>query len=76
MQPDFVVDITPYWPAKRRSLECYASQFITGREDLKPSVIDRVETHCAYFGHLVGAEYGEPFACREPIGLTALTSLV
>lgn len=76
VKPDFVVDITPYWPHKRAALECYASQFITGREDMNPSVIDRVETHCAYFGHLIGKQYGEPFACREPVGLLSLAGVV
>jgi bacillithiol biosynthesis deacetylase BshB1 len=76
MQPAFVVDISQFWPQKRASLECYASQFVTGREDLNPSVIDRVETHCAYFGHLIGTQYGEPFACREPVGLVSLDGVV
>jgi bacillithiol biosynthesis deacetylase BshB1 len=76
VDPDFVVDISEFWQAKIDSLRCYQSQFITGREALNPSVLDRVETHNAYFGHLIAKQYGEPFSCREPIGLASLASLL
>lgn len=75
VQPDFVLDISQQWPTKLAALRCYQSQFITGREEEDPTVLQRVETHNAYFGHLIGANYGEPYACREPIGLSSFTHL-
>jgi bacillithiol biosynthesis deacetylase BshB1 len=75
VNPDFVLDITRDWPKKRQSLECYQSQFVIGRAREKPSVIERVQTAAAYWGHLIGAEYGEPFTCREPIGMRSMRDL-
>jgi len=75
LQPSFVLNISAEWPTKIEALRCYQSQFVTGREEESPSVLQRIETHNAYFGQLIGAHYGEPFACREPIGLSSLASL-
>lgn len=75
IQPDFIVDISDSWPQKRDALLCYQSQFVAGREHEQPTLVQRFETAAAYFGQLIGKSYGEPFACREPIGLTTLTGL-
>jgi bacillithiol biosynthesis deacetylase BshB1 len=74
--PAFVVDISPYWEAKRKSLECYASQFITGREAVKPPFIERLRDQAAYWGWSIGVEYGEPIFMREPLGLRGFGDLV
>ena len=76
IQPDFVLDISDEWQQKRAVLECYQSQFVTGRQTDVPTLLDRFETTAAYFGQLVGKRYGEPFACRECIGLSSLASLL
>lgn len=76
IDPDFIVDISEDWETKLASLRCYESQFITGREGMQPTVLDQVETHAAYFGQLIGKQHGEPFTCREPIGLESLNSLI
>ncbi len=70
VQPSFILDISPYWDQKRRAIECYESQFITGRPAAPPTFIDRQRDQAAYFGSLIGARYGEPFASREPLGLS------
>ena len=70
-----MLDITDQWPRKREALECYQSQFVTGRAHEKPPLMDRLQTAAAYWGQLIGAEYGEPFACREPVGLRSLRDL-
>ncbi len=75
-QPAFVLDITNEWPTKRRAIECYQSQFFIGRESIVPSFIDQLETEAAYWGKTIGVGYGEPFHCREPIGLSDTASLV
>ncbi len=73
--PAFILDISAYWEKKRASIACYASQFITGRPNTSPTFLDRQRDQAAYYGYLIGAAYGEPFASREPIGLTQLSGL-
>jgi N-acetylglucosamine malate deacetylase 1 len=75
-QPAFVLDITDQWAAKCKSIECYHSQFITGKEHITPNMIDRVRDEAAYWGKMIGTRYGEPFNCREPIALSDLTCLI
>jgi bacillithiol biosynthesis deacetylase BshB1 len=41
-----------------------------------PTVIDRIRDQAATWGWAIGARYGEPFAAREPIGLSSLRALV
>jgi LmbE family N-acetylglucosaminyl deacetylase len=74
--PAFVLDISPYWDRKRAAVECYASQFITGRPSKKPTFIDRLRDQAAYWGWAISADYGEPFWSREPIGVTSLRDFV
>jgi len=75
-QPAFVLDISDQWEAKRRSIECYQSQFVQGRESMSPSFIDQLETEAAYWGKSIGVRYGEPFTSREPIGLSGFDKLI
>ncbi|HVU89241.1 MAG TPA: bacillithiol biosynthesis deacetylase BshB1 [Pirellulales bacterium] len=74
--PAFVIDISPYWPRKRAAIECYHSQFIKGREQQSPNLIDRWRDYAAFWGWSIGVEYGEPFASREPVGLASLRDLL
>lgn len=72
-QPAFVLDISDVWPQKKAALACYQSQFVVGRP---ASFLDQLEIEAAYWGKIIGAEYGEPFTCREPIGLRGLQELI
>lgn len=75
-QPAFVLDISREWEAKLASIRCYESQFITGRPTASPTFIDRLRDEAAYWGKTIGKPYGEPFTCREPLGLAGLNELV
>ncbi len=75
-QPAFVLDISEQWPRKRQAIEAFASQFLVGREHIRPSLPERVRDEAAYWGKMIGAEYGEPFTCREPIALQDLSRLM
>ena len=75
-QPAFVVDIGPYWERKEAAIACYRSQFVEGRPQQPPTFIDRLRHQASTWGWSIGARYGEPFACREPIGLASLGGLV
>lgn len=74
-QPAFVLDVSPYYETKRAAILAYRSQFVTGRSPAIP-FIDRLRDEDAHWGYLIGAAYGEPFASREPIGLSGLGALV
>lgn len=73
--PTFVVDISDHWDVKRDSIVAYESQFIKGRP-AEPSMIDRFRDEAAFWGKSIGTRYGEPFAMREPLGLTDLDRLI
>lgn len=75
-KPAFVLDISPYWPAKLAAIECYRSQFITGRPTEAPTFIDRLRDQAAFWGWSIGTTYGEPFASREPVGIAGLRDLL
>ena len=75
-QPAFVLDISEVWEKKLESIACYQSQFVTGRESMSPSFLEQLETEAAYWGKSIGVRYGEPFHCREPIGMTGFEKLV
>ncbi|WP_442482720.1 bacillithiol biosynthesis deacetylase BshB1 [Aeoliella sp. SH292] len=72
-QPAFVLDITKEWEAKLASVQAYESQFLTGRDG---TFFDRMRDEASFWGKTIGRPYGEPFNCREPIGLGTMEGLV
>lgn len=75
-QPVFVLDISDHWEQKRAAIECYRSQFIEGRPTQPATFLDTLRDEAAFWGKTIGTQYGEPFACREPIGLKSLRELI
>ncbi|MCA9213637.1 MAG: bacillithiol biosynthesis deacetylase BshB1 [Planctomycetales bacterium] len=75
VQPAFILDISENWEKKRQSIEAYHSQFVKGRGHLDPPFVEQLRDEAAYWGKSIGAKYGEPFACREPIGMTSMKCL-
>ena len=41
-----------------------------------PSFIDRLRDQAAFWGWSIGVDYAEPFASREPVGVSSLRDLV
>jgi len=74
--PAFVVDISHDWHTKQAAIECYRSQFVDNQPPGQPTLVDRLREQAATWGWAIGVRYGEPFACREPIGLSSLGGLV
>ena len=74
--PAFVLDISSYWQQKIEAIRCYQSQFVTGRSNDPPTFLDQLANEAAYWGQAIGTQYGEPFACREPLGLQSLKDLI
>jgi bacillithiol biosynthesis deacetylase BshB1 len=75
-RPSFVLDITPHIEGKMQALACYASQFVVGRPAAPPTFLDELRQRARYWGWAIGAGYGEPFVCREEVGLRGLRDLV
>ena len=75
-QPAFVLDISAEWEQKRAAIECYQSQFVVGRPTEPPTFVDSLRDEAAYWGKAIGCQYGEPFTCREPIGMSTLAGLI
>ncbi len=76
IEPAFVLDISEYWRKKLSSIESYQSQFVAGRPQLAPTFLDGLRDFAAYWGRSIGVAYGEPFACREPLGLRSMSQLI
>ena len=74
--PAFVLDISPWWERKARSIACYESQFITGRPTDPPTFLDQLRDEAAFWGKAIGTRYGEPFSSREPLALSSFTQLL
>lgn len=74
--PNFVVDISPYWDKKIASIAAYESQFVTGKPETPPTFLDRMRDEAAFWGKSIGTRYGEPFACRETLGVRRLRDFV
>ena len=75
-QPAFVLDVSDHWEKKLAALQCYRSQFIEGRPQEPPTFFDQFRDRAATWGWSIGARYGEPFASREPIGLSSMQALL
>lgn len=75
-QPAFVLDISRHWEKKLAAIRCFQSQFIQGRPTESPTFIDQLRDEAAYWGKSIGTQYGEPYHCREPIGLSTMQSLI
>jgi bacillithiol biosynthesis deacetylase BshB1 len=74
-RPSFVVDVSDHLEAKMRAVACYRSQFIEGRPATPPTLLDDLRDRARYWGWAIGARYGEPFVCREEVGLRGLRDL-
>ena len=75
-QPAFVLDISEFWEKKFDSIRCYHSQFIEGREHIKPSFLEQLRDEASFWGRTIGVAYGEPYHCREPIGLNGFGNVI
>ena len=75
VKPSFVLDVSGVHADKMRVLACYQSQFIVGRPTLAPTFLDEICDRDRYWGWTIGAGFGEPYLCREEVGLRNLLHL-
>ncbi len=75
-RPSLLMDISQQLDAKVSALKCYRSQLVDNQPDGRPGVIQSVCDRTRFWGHMVGVLHAEPFASREPVGLTGLDQLL
>ncbi|MEE9127948.1 MAG: bacillithiol biosynthesis deacetylase BshB1 [Planctomycetota bacterium] len=77
--PSFCVDISAEVEAKRRVIECYASQVQDADAShmvRKVPYLRRVEARDRYFGGFIGCAAAEPFFVEGPLSVRSFTSLL
>lgn len=73
----FCVDISAFWPKKLAAINCYQSQFYSGRSGSEQGAVVRyVSTIGQYFGGTINRPYAEPFFVTESLGLSSLDAVV
>lgn len=81
IEPDFVMDITPYWDTKIASILAFQSQFFDPKNDEPASFISNpeflpfIEARAKEFGHKIYTKYGEGFTVERMIGTDDLFDL-
>lgn len=73
-KPSFIVDVSEDMPKKMDALACYESQF--SANDRNTGVLDWVRGQSAVWGGAIGRSAGEPFLCREEIGVRSVGDLL
>lgn len=76
LKPAFILDVSDAVARKEQAVRCYHSQFVKGREDGGEAFFSQLRALGSYWGHLIDAAAGEPFATREEIGLRGIGELV
>jgi bacillithiol biosynthesis deacetylase BshB1 len=74
VDPSFIADISPHIETKMAAIAAYASQFNPTRGTAW--ILDEVRDFARYFGRLISRDYGEPFVCREEIGIDRWDGLI
>jgi len=84
--PDFVVDVTPFWEQKMKSVMAFESQFHNPnyQSDKKeeetfissPRFIQFLEARAKEFGHAIQVDYGEGFIKTAQLGVKDITDLI
>lgn len=81
IDPDLVVDVTPYVDTKVKAIKAFSSQFYDpkSKEPTSPIAVenffDYVNGRMVQMGRYIGAEYGEGYTTTRPMGVNCLTDL-
>jgi bacillithiol biosynthesis deacetylase BshB1 len=74
--PAAVFDISDVIEEKLQAVRCYESQFLVGRPQEFPTVLDDIRDRARYWGWSIQSKYGEPLGSRDQIRLTSLDQLL
>ncbi len=75
-RPSFVLDVSSETDRKLESLRCYKTQFLDNVAPGGFGAIDGVLDRMRFWGNTIGVRHAEPFASREPIGLSGMRELL
>lgn len=81
IEPDIIVDITPYIQTKIDSIKAFKTQFFNPDHEeaetyiSSPEFFDSVIGRAREFGKSIGTTYGEGFTCRKLLGVNDLFNL-
>lgn len=77
--PTFVLDVSSAWERKLAAIRAYDSQFGAAPDNSTAlagsTFLDVLEAKGRYFGAMIGAARGEPFACLGPLPMSVLPGL-
>jgi N-acetylglucosamine malate deacetylase 1 len=84
IEPDFVVDITPYWERKTQAMMAFKSQFFVPSYDSdepqsyisSPEFLNFIKARAEEMGHSIGVKYGEGFTTNRRLGIQDLTAFI
>jgi LmbE family N-acetylglucosaminyl deacetylase len=76
IRPAFILDISDYWEIKLAAVQAYGSQFDPIDTVVDRNFYDKLRTDAEHWGDLIGCRFGEPFSCREPLGISAIDALI
>lgn len=81
LQPDILIDITPFWEQKVASIQAFKSQFFDAESDepstyiSSPEFLKGVEARARDLGKSIQATYAEGFTCKKLLGVNSLFDL-
>jgi N-acetylglucosamine malate deacetylase 1 len=81
IDPDFVVDITPFWEQKKAAILAFKSQFYDPNSSEPESYISSavffefLEARAREMGHKIGVKYGEAFTAAQKLSIKDLRDL-
>lgn len=83
LKPDFVMDISEFWPQKLEAIKAFSSQFFVGKEDDKPATpistpqfMKFLEARAREYGRQINVEFGEGFIADRTVGIRDLDHLL
>ena len=76
MVPAFILDISDYWEPKLAAVQAYGSQFGSIDTNIGRTFYDKLQTDAEHWGDLIDCRFGEPFSCREPLGISTIDALI
>ena len=82
IQPNILIDITPYWEQKLASIRAFRSQFFDPKSTepdtyiSSPDFLNALEARCREFGKAIQATYAEGFTSKKLLGVKSLFDLL
>lgn len=82
IQPDILIDITPYWEQKLASIRAFRSQFFDPKSKepdtyiSSPDFLNALEARCREFGKSIQVTFAEGFTSKKLLGVKSLFDLL